>query len=339
MNATTAPLASPQRHFTPDPHPEKPLFLGVSTCLLGQAVRYDGGHKHDRFLTDMLGRFVRFVPVCPEVECGLGVPREAMRLVGEPSAPRLVTIKTGIDHTDRMLAWANKRVAALAADPAAPLCGFVFKSKSPSSGMERVKVYGKNGHPVNSGVGLFARVFMEHFPLLPVEEEGRLHDARLRENFIERIFLYKRWRDTVLNAPTPAALVAFHTRHKLLFMSHSQEKLRAMGKLVAGIGDADLEAVLPQYAVLMMHAATQQATTKKQRNVLLHAMGYFKRQLGSDEKQELLEVIDQYAAGLVPLIVPVTLLNHYIRKYAETYLQGQWWLQPHPMELALRNHA
>lgn len=313
-----------------------PLYVGVSTCLLGEPVRYDGGHKHDRYLTDVLGRFVRFVPVCPEVECGLGVPREAMRLVGDPAAPRLVTQKTGIDHTDRMQAWAASRVEELAG---LDLCGFVFKSKSPSSGMERVKVYGENGHPVNKGVGLFARAFMERFPLLPVEEEGRLNDMRLRENFIERLFLYKRWQDTVHRQRTGASLMEFHTRHKLLLMSHSQEKLRALGKIVSDIGNSDVEAAIAAYFPLMMDAAAQHATVRKQRNVLLHVMGYFKKHLDADEKQELLEVVDRYAAGLAPLIVPVTLLNHYVRKYRQPYLQAQWWLQPHPVELALRNHA
>ncbi|MCA1945117.1 MAG: DUF523 and DUF1722 domain-containing protein [Desulfovibrio sp.] len=315
---------------------DTPLLVGVSTCLLGEPVRYDGGHKHDRYLTDILGRFVRFVPVCPEVECGLGVPREAMRLVGDPAAPRLVTQKTGIDHTERMLAWAARRVEALAGEP---LCGFVFKSKSPSSGMARVKVYDENGHAATKGVGLFARAVMERFPHLPVEEEGRLNDVHLRENFIERLFLYKRWQDTVQRQRTKASLMEFHTRHKLLFMSHSQEMLRSLGKIVASLGNLGVEEAMAAYFPLMMSAAAQRATVKKQRNVLLHVMGYFKKHLDADEKQELLEVVDRYAAGLVPLIVPVTLLNHHIRKYRQPYLQGQWWLQPHPVELALRNHA
>lgn len=167
------------------------IKLGISTCLLGEPVRYDGQHKLDPFLRDTLGTYVDYVPVCPEVEVGLGVPREAMHLEGDPASPRLVTIQTHIDHTDRMNAWARKRVEALEAEG---LCGFIFKSRSPSSGMERVKVFNDKGVAVKSGVGLFAAAFMAHFPLLPVEEEGRLQDPCLRENFIERVFALQRWR-------------------------------------------------------------------------------------------------------------------------------------------------
>ncbi|UCG14989.1 MAG: DUF523 domain-containing protein, partial [Deltaproteobacteria bacterium] len=170
---------------------EKGIRLGISTCLLGENVRYDGGHKRDRFITDTLGQFVQFVPVCPEAECGLGIPRESMHLKGSPESPRLITTRTKIDHTDRMLAWARIRVRQLEKED---LCGFIFKSNSPSSGMERVRIYNEAGMPEKKGVGIFARAFMDHFPLLPVEEEGRLHDVKLRENFIERIFALKRWR-------------------------------------------------------------------------------------------------------------------------------------------------
>ena len=167
------------------------IRLGVSACLLGEEIRYDGQHKLDRFIRDTLGQYVEFVPVCPEVECGLGIPREAMRLVGDPQAPRLVTVRTGIDHTERMLAWARKRVKELESEN---LCGYVFKSTSPSCGMARVKVYDRNGVPKNTGVGLFARAFMDHFPLLPVEEEGRLHDPKLRETFVESVTTLMRRR-------------------------------------------------------------------------------------------------------------------------------------------------
>ncbi len=174
------------------PLPPQPIKIGISSCLLGNRVRYDGGLQQDHYITDTLGKFFDFVPVCPEVECGMPVPREPMRLVGDPKNPRLITIKTKIDHTERMHTWAAGRVSELEAEN---LHGFIFKAKSPSSGMERVKVYDTNNVPQNIGVGLFARAFMDHFPLLPVEEDGRLRDIFLRENFIERIFIYKRWRD------------------------------------------------------------------------------------------------------------------------------------------------
>jgi len=315
---------------------EKPIRLGISTCLLGEPVRYDGQHKHDRYLTDTLGRFVEFVPVCPEVECGLGVPREAMRLVGSPDAPRLVTIQTGKDLTERMLAWATRRVRELERED---MCGFIFKSKSPSSGMERVKVYSDKGVPSKSGIGLFARAFMDHFPLLPAEEEGRLHDPALRENFVERIFALKRWRDTVARGPRPAELVAFHTTHKLLVLSHSEKHYREMGRLVARVKETPPQTAFGAYEKLLMAALRLKSTPRKHTNVMQHIMGHFKHDLSADEKQELLDILALYRQGVLPLIVPITLLNHYIRKYAKSYLTQQVYLNPHPIELQLRNHA
>ncbi|MBM4309933.1 MAG: DUF523 and DUF1722 domain-containing protein [Deltaproteobacteria bacterium] len=314
-----------------------PISLGISACLLGQNVRYDGGHQHDRFLTDTLGRYVNWVPVCPEVECGLPVPREAMRLVGTADAPRLVTISTKKDLTRQMLSWARRRVGELESDD---LCGFIFKSKSPSSGMERVKVYSEeNGIPAHNGVGMFARAFMEHFPLLPCEEEGRLHDPVLRENFIERIFVYRRWRETIVAGSRAGTVVDFHTRHKLLILSHSTTHYREMGRLVAQGKVLQTAEGRSRYQTLLMEALALKATVKKQVNVLQHMMGYFKTMLSPDEKQEMLEVIEQYRREYVPLIVPVTLINHYVRKYGEPYLAQQYYLNPHPLELKLRNHV
>ena len=311
------------------------ITIGISSCLLGNKVRFDGGHKHDRYITETLGRYLTFVPVCPEVECGLPIPREAMRLVGDVDAPRLVTNKTGIDHTEKMLTWARKRVVELEKEN---LCGFIFKNRSPSSGMMRVKVYDKNKVPQNVGVGVFARAFMDHFPLLPTEEEGRLHDPLLRENFIEQIFVYRRWRE-VADSPTAAKLVAFHTAHKLLLLSHSEKHTREMGRLMAQAGSLDLDEFIERYQELLMAAMRLKPTAKKHVNVLMHIMGYFKKQISADEKQEMLTVIDQFKSGIVPLIVPITLLNHYIRKFQQPYLLQQHYMNPHPIELKLRNHA
>lgn len=311
--------------------------VGISRCLLGEAVRYDGGHKLDRFLRDVLGAHVDFVPVCPEVECGLSVPREAMRLVGDPQAPRLVTVKGGLDLTARMAAWAEDRVEALRAEG---LCGFVFKFGSPSSGMSRVKVYPEGGGaPSLQGRGVFAARLMDAMPLLPVEDEGRLNDPSLRENFIERVFVLHRWQAMLSQGFTPGRLVEFHTRHKLLIMAHSVEKYRSLGRLVAEGARQDMETLRQEYLAGLMEALRLKATVKKQVNALMHAMGYFKRHLSPDEKQELLEVIGAYGRELSPLIVPVTLLNHYVRKYREPYLAAQWHLRPHPAELKLRNHV
>lgn len=311
------------------------IRIGISSCLLGEKVRYDGSHKHDRYITDTLGRYFQFVPVCPEVECGLPVPREAMRLVGVPEAPRLVTVRSGVDHTELMREWTVKRVRELEKED---LCGFIFKSRSPSSGMARVKVYDRHNVPQPVGVGLFARAFMEHFPLLPVEDEGRLHDPELRENFIEAVFVYRHWR-TMLAAPTVAGLVDFHTTHKLLLRAHSEKYYRELGQIVAGAGEVPLEELVVNYQQGLMAAMRLKPTVKKHANVLLRMMGYFKKSLSGDEKHELLEVIDSFRNGTVPLIVPITLMNHYIRKYGEVYLRRQHYLAPHPMELKLRNHA
>jgi len=312
------------------------IRIGISSCLLGAMVRYDGGHQLDRYLRDTLGAYFDYVPVCPEVELGLPTPRDTLRLVETGEGTRLVFSRSGEDITARMLAWAEKRVVELEREG---LCGFIFKAKSPSSGMERVKLYDRNGVPAKQGVGLFARTFMAHFPLLPVEEDGRMHDAHLRENFIECVFTCKRWRDLLAKGLTPAALVDFHARHKLLLLSHSPELYREMGKLVAGAGKRPAGELGEGYQLLLMKALRLHASLRKQVNVLHHLLGYFKRQLSADEKQEALELIEHYRLGHVPLIVPVTLINHYVRKYAQPYLQQQVYLNPHPLELQLRNHA
>jgi len=315
---------------------EEKIRLGISACLLGQEVRYDGGHKLDRFIRDTLGKYVEYLPVCPEVECGLGIPREAMRLIGNPVSPRLVTIKTKIDHTDRMLKWAKKRVEDLEGED---LCGFIFKSDSPSSGMERVKVYSEEGMPSKTGVGIFAKAFMDHFPLIPVEEEGRLHDPGLRENFIERIFTLKRWRSLKKGPMSAGNLISFHTQHKLLILSHSEKHYREMGRLVAQGKNITINKLYSDYERIMMEALRLKATRRKNMNVLFHLMGYFKKNLTGDEKQELLELFQQYGEGNIPLIVAVTLINHYVRKYKEPYLKEQIYLNPHPVALQLRNHV
>jgi uncharacterized protein YbgA (DUF1722 family)/uncharacterized protein YbbK (DUF523 family) len=312
------------------------IRLGVSSCLLGERVRWNGDHKLDRFLTDTLGKFVEYVPVCPEVECGFDIPREPFRLVGDPDSPRFITSRTKQDYTDRMTQWARKRVIELEKEG---LCGFVFKSRSPSSGMERVKVYNEKGIPVKKGVGMFARAFMEHFPLLPVEEDGRLHDLKIRENFIERIFALKRWRELLADKQNRGNLVSFHTKHKMLILSHSPEHHRVMGKLVARAKEVPLKDLYEEYEKLFMEALRLKSTPKKNANVITHILGYFKRQLTADEKQELLEIIGLYRQGNVPLIVPITLVNHYVRKYNQPYLKEQYYLDPHPLELQLRNHV
>jgi len=312
------------------------IKLGVSTCLMGEKVRYDGGHKHNRYITQTLGRFFDFVPVCPESECGLGIPREAMRLVGDAGNPRLITNKSRIDHTDKMLSWAAKRLNALEKED---LCGFVFKKDSPSSGLHRVKVYNDKGQPVKNGRGFFAAAFTARFPKIPVEEEGRLNDPVLRENFIERVFAMKRWREALQKRQTMGNLVDFHTREKLLIMGHSQKHYREMGRLVATGKQFKTEDLYQRYEVLFFKALDLKATASKNTNVLMHILGYFKKRLPADEKQEILELIENYRKGNLPLIVPVTLMNHFVRKYRQPYLSMQTYLNPHPIDLQLRNHV
>jgi uncharacterized protein YbgA (DUF1722 family)/uncharacterized protein YbbK (DUF523 family) len=312
------------------------IKLGVSSCLLGENVRYDGGHKLDRFLTDTWGKYVEYVPVCPEAECGLGVPREAMQLEGDPASPRLITTRTRQDMTRRMMTWAHKRVAQLEKEA---LCGFIFKSDSPSSGRERIKVYNEKGMPVKKGVGIFARIFMEHFPLLPVEDDGRLHDLNLRENFIERIFALRRWRDILGKKESKGNLVDFHTRHKLLILAHSPKHYQIMGKLVAGQKSIPWQDLYEQYQTLLLESLELKTTPKKNAHVLQHMRRYFGQQLSVDEKKELMEVIEDYREGHIPLIVPVTLISHYVRQYDQPYLREQVYLNPHPLELQLRNHV
>jgi uncharacterized protein YbgA (DUF1722 family)/uncharacterized protein YbbK (DUF523 family) len=315
---------------------EEKIKLGISSCLLGNKVRYDGGHKFDPFLVNTLGQFVEYVPVCPEVESGFPVPREAFRLIGNPEAPRLVTRQSGVDATEQMERWIEKKLPLLEQEE---LCGFIFKSRSPSSGMERVKVYNEKGMAEKSGVGIFARALMERLPLLPVEEEGRLQDIQLRENFIVRIFAYRRWRELLAGGATTGRLVDFQRRHKLLLMAHSPEMARQLGKLVAAAGSRPAAVVFAEYEKLLLAALKQKATVRKNVNVLQHMLGYFKKQLDDFEKKELLAVVENYRQSLVPLIVPLTLLKHYIDKFQEPYLRDQYYLDPHPLELKLRNHA
>jgi uncharacterized protein YbgA (DUF1722 family)/uncharacterized protein YbbK (DUF523 family) len=309
----------------------------VSACLLGEKVRYDGGHKRDLFLNETLGPFVEWVRVCPETDCGLPVPREAMRLVGNPAHPRLVTNRTGIDHTERMERWAKARLEELSG---LDLCGYICKKDSPSSGMERVKVYGgADAIPARAGAGVFTRMFMERFPRTPVEEEGRLTDPVLREMFVERVFCLRRFRDLLARPLSRGALVDFHTDHKLLLLSHDRDHYEEMGRLVAGAKILPIGILYQKYEEIFMAALAHKATPKKCADVLSHMMGYFRKILSSDEKKEMIYVIDQYRRRLVPLVVPVTLIQHYVRKYDVAYLARQVFLHPHPAELMLRNHV
>jgi len=310
--------------------------IGISSCLLGERVRYDGGHKLDRYITETLGQYFEWVSVCPEVEYGLPVPREVMRLEGNPDYPRLVTVQTKVDHTEGMLKWTDKKLKDLGQEK---LCGFIFKSRSPSSGIGGVKIYTTSGIPRCKGVGIFGGAFIRYFHFIPVIDDGRLHDTQLRENFSERVFVYKRWQEFIKKGRTIQDLAGFHTEHKLLILSHSPKHFSALGRLVVNAKKYKREELHSEYIRILMHGLQLIATVKKNTNVLMHITGHFKKHLSSDEKQELLEVIDNYHKGLIPLIVPITLIRHYVRKFDETYLKKQYYLNPHPLELMLRNHV
>ncbi len=314
---------------------EPTLRVGISSCLLGDEVRFDGGHKHDSLLTGTIGRYVRWVPVCPEVEIGLGTPRESLRLVGSAEAPRMVAKKSGADHTEAMRRYAERRVLELAEER---LHGYILKKDSPSCGMERVKVYGDgNVMPRKEGRGLFAAALMERLPTLPVEEEGRLRDAAIRENFVERLFARHRWLSLVARRPRAADLVDFHTQHKLALMSHSETIYRRLGRLVADAGKHPMSDLLDRYEADFDAALRVRATPKKHSNVLQHMAGFLKKRIAAPDRSELAACIEDYRRGLVPLIVPITLLKHHFRAHPAPWIEGQTYLNPYPAELKLRN--
>jgi uncharacterized protein YbgA (DUF1722 family)/uncharacterized protein YbbK (DUF523 family) len=314
----------------------RPIRIGISACLLGEKVRFDGGHKQDPFLTGTFGRFVEWVPVCPEVEAGLGTPRESMRLVRTQDGVRLLTVKTARDLTATLDDYATRRVEELVTEE---LCGYVLKKDSPSCGLERVKIYGAHSVPTKSGRGRFTAALLERFPDLPVEEEGRLSDPRLRENFVERVFAYWRLRELLRGRWSVGDLVRFHTAHKLILMAHSPEAYQQLGRLVARARAVPHDELESRYTKAFMAALTVIATRRKHTNVLQHMAGYFKDHLDRDSKTELGAAIEEYRCELVPLIVPITLLRHHVRAHGVSYLAGQMYLEPHPKELMLRNHV
>lgn len=299
-------------------------------------MRYDGGNKRNSFLTDVLSHYVEWVPVCPEVEAGFGTPREAMRLIGNSHHPRLMTIKKGHDLTEPMEKFSEQRVRELGS---MDLSGFVFKRRSPSCGMERVRIYNKHGMPNRQGIGIFAKSFMEQFPFIPVEEEGRLTDSMLRENFIERVFCYRRWQDLMQSRLTRGLIVSFHTIHKLLLLAHSRPHYETLGRLIAYAKRYTPTDLAAKYGAIFMEALKIKATTRKHVNVMQHIFGYFKSHLPTPQKQELQDVIVDYHRGLVPLVVPLTLIKHYVTMFKIEYVQNQVYLHPHPKELMLRNRV
>lgn len=313
----------------------KKIRLGISSCLLGQEVRFDGGHKRDPFITGVLNKYFDFVAVCPEMAIGLGVPREPIQLIADAGQIRVVgTRKRSLDVTEKLRDYGREMARELTA-----ISGYIFKSRSPSCGMERVKLYpgARGGMPSREGVGQYAAAFMDEAPLLPVEEEGRLNDPVLRENFIERVFTYRRWQDHVRQGITAKSLLDFHTRHKFMLLAHSRRDYEELGRFLAGLNKKKIDVVAGTYIKKLMRALTKRATRRSHSNVLQHIQGYLKGQLDKSDKAELVDVIDRYRVGQLPLIVPITLLNHHFRRHPDPYITQQIYLNPHPPELMLRN--
>jgi uncharacterized protein YbgA (DUF1722 family)/uncharacterized protein YbbK (DUF523 family) len=308
--------------------------LGISQCLLGDHVRYDGGHKRDRFLSDRLSQFVEWIPICPEVEAGLGIPREAMRLVGTPEAPRLMTIKTQNDHTATINRFCHRKIHEL---KSFSLDGFVFKKDSPSCGIKQVRVYQHGSSPSRKGRGLFAQAFQTFFPLIPIEDEDRLKDPGIRQNFLERVFAYHRWQIHLGSRLTRGGLVGFHTHHKYLLLAHSRPHHDTLGHLVASANHFSPKQLALQYGAIFMEALKVKTTVRKHVNVLQHLVGHFKKQISQDQRIELQDVISDFHRGLTPLTTPLTLINHYVGEHQIDYLAEQVYLHPHPNELFLKN--
>jgi len=311
------------------------IFIGVSSCLLGERVRFDGTHKHDWYITDTLGRYCEFRPFCPEVAIGLAVPRPPLRLVKKNAVIRVRGIDDPAQDVTKDLADYSETVAKECSE----ISGYIFKSKSPSCGMEHVGVYSEDGHLLDDSSGVFASGIMRQYPSLPVEDESRLTDSKLRENFVERVFVYARWQQCIEQDPAASTLIDFHMRHKFSILAHDESIYRDLGRLVAGVGQADLTGTCDRYLSLLMLALQKILTNKTHSNVLQHMMGYFKGQLDVGSKKKLLDAINDYRCGLLPLIVPIRLIKHYLRLYPNEYVFSQYYLNPGSSELVLRNQV
>lgn len=311
--------------------PRNRIRIAISSCLLGQAVRYDAGHKHNGYITKTLGQYFDFVPFCPEVAIGLGVPRPPIRLVrgrGGIAARRID--EPSIDVTEKLAAYAHRAVSQLGG-----VSGYILKKGSPSCGMKGVKVYSSKGVPVASSAGIYAARLMELVPALPIEDELRLMDPARRDNFIERVFVYHRWQRASRRL-TPKRLIDFHASHKLMLLAHDEKAYRALGRIVAHAGDDDVRKLGARYITEFMRVLQKPASRGRQANVLQHVIGFFKRQLDAADKRELVRLIDDFRRGRTPLGAPLTLIHHYLRRFPNAYLQAQHYLNPEPDESLLR---
>lgn len=312
------------------------MRIGISACLLGEKVRYDGGHRRDAFITGTLARLVEFVPVCPEVDIELGTPRETIRLERRGDEVRLVASRSARDHTARMLRYARQQVRALAA---LEVAGYIAKQDSPSCGMERVKIWDAQGRAERQGRGLFTRVLMERCPLLPVEEEGRLHDPRRRENFFERVFAYRRLRSLFAARWQRGDLVRFHAAERLLLLAHHPPAYGEIGRLVAAARQLPRRELAARYQAAFMQALAHKTSTGRHVKVLRQIERHLAPALEGVARCELAAAIAEFKAGRLPLIVSLTLLRHHMQRHAIEDLLLQTYLDPHPQELMLRYHV
>ena len=314
------------------PHPK--IRVGISSCLLGEEVRYNGGHKHSSLCTRDLARYFDFMPVCPEVSIGLGIPRKPIRLVGNPADPDVVEVDNReVNVTAPLKEFSREKVKDLG-----DLSGYIFIKGSPSCGLFRVKVYNDKGYPQEEmGRGVYARAVTDTYPLLPVEEAGRLQDAVLKENFITRVFAYQSFRTLRAEGLTAKKLTDFHASYKYKLMAHNPQSYIELGRMLADAGNQDIDVLGQAYFEKLMEFLTRKASRKSNTNVLMHLQGYLKNDLNSEEKANLSEVIEQYRNGIIPLIVPVTLLRGHFRNHPNEYIQKQAYLQPYPDDLSLRN--
>lgn len=309
------------------------IQIGISSCLLGQEVRHDGGHKRNAYVLKTLSTYFDFRPLCPELAIGMGVPRPTIRLAKQGEEIRLVGSKDPeLDVTDDMNQFSRQATSNMD-----DLSGYILKKDSPSCGMERVRIYNEKGIPEKNGSGLFAARLMEAYPSMPIEEEGRLMDPVLRENFLERVFIYYRWQKLTAEGLSVKGLMEFHACHKFNLLAHNESIYRELGPLVAQANSENLETIAEQYLDMLMRGLKKPATRKRHTNVLMHVMGFIKNEITSDDKQELLDILDKYRHGQVPLIVPITLLRHHLRRAPHPYIERQFYMSPYPEELMLRN--
>lgn len=312
------------------------IKIGVSACLIGEKVRWDATDSRDLFLTETFAKYAELVPICPEIACGMGIPREKVRQIQQDDEIRLIGEESGKDMTEEMAHWAQRILPGLEEEG---LCGFVLRSRSPSCALIQAKIFSTTGTPPRRGAGFFANMLIDHYPLLPVEASERLQNPMLRANFICRVYVLNRWRELLEKGMNIGNLVDFHTRHKMLIRSHDLHGYQQLGKLLGESSIFNANEIFDTYGTMLFRSLALKATPKKSSDVLMHAMGFFKKELNNEDKHELLEMITAYKNGKIPFIIPVTLLNHYARKYRKPYLTQQYFLNPHPSELKLLNHV